>query len=169
MPFLVIGGLCITLYGAERLTRDIDLLVPETAKRDWRLLVEGMGYRFIHGTDSFQQFEDADANADGNLADLDLMLVSDDTWQKLNRVGRDVEIEGGVLARLPDPLHYVAMKLQAVRSASRRADNQDWSDILNVCRLFSISPRVGQAEEIVLRYGGEELLQKLESDLSKMP
>ena len=97
------------------------------------------------------------------------MLVSMDTWQKLNSVGRDIELAIGIAARLPDPLHFVAMKLQAVRSDSRRADNQDWSDILNVCRLFSISVRDSQTEQIVLRFGGEGLLRKLESDLSKMP
>ncbi len=163
--FLVIGGLCVTLYGIERLTRDIDLLIPERDSLAWRLMLERLGYRFLHGTHAFQQF---DGVAMGRPP-LDLMLVDDATWGKLDALARTVPLDASTSARLPEPLHCVAMKLKAVTSTQRRADNQDWGDILNLFRLFRIDPADGRTRELVLRYGDAALLDRLRADLERLP
>ncbi len=163
--FLIIGGLCVTLYGVERLTRDIDLLIPERDALAWRLMLERLGYRFIHGTHAFQQFEGLDLER----PPLDLMLVDDATWGKLDTRARTVTLDASTTARLPEPLHCVAMKLKAVTSPQRRADNQDWGDILNLFRLFQIDPADERTRELVLRYGDAALLDRLRADLERLP
>ena len=162
--FLIIGGLCATLYGVERLTRDIDFLIAPEDSLLWRLMVKKLGYEFTHGTQAFQQFEDPTKER----PPLDLMLVNESTWEKLVNIARKVNIDENTAAFLPDPLHYIAMKLQAFTDPLRRSDNSDWSDILNMAKHFDIQFATGQSREIVLRYSNEETLRLLESDLEKM-
>ena len=71
-----------------------------------------------------------------------------------------------VKALLPHPTHLVALKLNALASPHRRPGNADWSDIINLIREQKLSLADPEFRGIILRYGGEEILQKLQKDLS---
>jgi hypothetical protein len=66
---------------------------------------------------------------------------------------------------LPKPEHLIAMKLHAVSSPHRRPGNSDWSDILDLIKIHGLSLNDETFRAMILRYGGEQLLEKLTKDL----
>jgi len=58
------------------------------------------------------------------------------------------------------------MKLAALSSPHRRWDNEDWSDIIKLICKQKLSLEDPEFRSIVLKYGGEQVLQKLEKSLS---
>ena len=79
LPFLLIGGNAVILYGHPRNTIDLDLLIPQSKRSAWLDLVHGLGFRLHHGTDAFVQLEPASREG----APIDLMLVDERTWELL--------------------------------------------------------------------------------------
>ena len=52
------------LLGSPRMTIAIDLLVPAEKRSQWLDLMRGLGFRLLHGTEAFAQFE-ANPGPDG--------------------------------------------------------------------------------------------------------
>lgn len=162
LPFLLIGGHAVILYGVPRFTRDLDLLIPERAEQDWTLFLEKIGYLPYHRTHAFIQF---DAKQISETPPLDLILVDESTWEKLSDKANTESLGGDVTAQLPDPLHLIAMKLQASTSANRRSDATDWSDVLQLIQTQNLSLDDEGFASIVDKYGGPDALLRLKQDL----
>lgn len=166
LPHMLVGGNALLFHGVARFTRDIDFLIPESAVAAWRALLESRGLHCIHATDAFAQFE---GQAAGSVP-VDLMLVDASTWEKLKAAGRKETLAAGYAPLLPSPLHLIAMKLQASRSPARRHRQQDWSDVLELVRLWTTPGRDEQAvKQIFERYGGPEDWDRLRRDLPPPP
>ncbi len=163
LPFLVVGGHAVILYNVPRFTRDIDLLVPESAMAQWLAFLSRFRYRIYHRTDAFVQLE---PDEPGTLPPVDLMLVDAETWTKL--AAKAVERETGGELRLPVPhvWHLIAMKLAAAKSSHRRAAAVDWSDIFHLVEACQIDLADSEFRSIVRQYGGNDALQRLDSETS---
>ena len=72
LPFLLIGGNAVILFGFARSTIDIDLLVPTRLRSAWLDLMRELGFRLYHGTGAFAQFEPEEKT----ISSVDLMFVS---------------------------------------------------------------------------------------------
>ena len=72
LPFLLIGANAMILIGYIRNTIDIDFLVQSEKRSQWRDLMRDLGFRFLHGTGAFAQFEPAESGEPG----MDLMYVN---------------------------------------------------------------------------------------------
>ena len=163
LPYLMVGGHAMILYGVTRFTRDVDLLIPDTHEKSWiEFLSQNFGYRLYHSTHAFLQFE----NDSSNFPAVDVMLVDLKTWEKLNAKSQIKPLDFGAIAHLPHPTHLIALKLTAVSSPYRRKGNVDWSDIINLIHEQKLSLDDPEFRAIVLRYGSEEILIKLQKDLS---
>jgi len=158
LPCLLIGGNAVILHGHARSTVDLDLLVPARLRSRWLDLMRGLGYRFYHGTEVFVQLE---PTADEEVP-VDLMLVDEATWHALNEGAREAEI-GKVVARFPCAELLVALKLHAAGSPARTTPEVDWEDIRQLVRLRGLDPAKDAFRRIILRYGGESALQRIES------
>ena len=163
LPFLLIGGHAVILYGVPRFTRDIDLLIPESKETDWIQFLEKLGYTSYHRTPAFVQF---DTNKIGETPPLDLVLVDQPTWDKLFKKSQSQSLGGGISVSLPDPVHLIAMKLQAASSSTRRADATDWSDVLQLIHTQDLDLDDEGFAAIVNKYGGTDALTRLKQDLS---
>jgi hypothetical protein len=162
LPYLLVGGHAIILYGITRFTRDFDLLIPETHAEGWKqFLTTKFQYRLFHSTNAFLQFE----NESSTFPPVDIMMVDIGTWQKLLSKSRNVSLIPKVDARLPHPEHLIAMKLAAHASPTRRWDNEDWSDIIKLIHKQKLSLEDPEFRAIVIKYGSEEILQKLKNAL----
>lgn len=158
LPSLLIGGNALILLGHIRNTIDLDLLVPEESRSGWLDLLRELGYRLFHGTGAFAQFEPRD----GTGSPVDLMFVEQETWEKLLEGANATQL-GGEPVLLPRPEYLVALKLHAATSPTRSKPAVDWEDIRQIIRISRLDPAEGPFRELVLRYGGQDALAKIES------
>ncbi len=161
LPYLLIGGHAVILYSVPRFTRDIDFLVSTEVSIEWRQLLESLGYTFCHATKAFAQF---DPPKETDLAGVDLMIVDEDTWRKLDAEVVEKELDGGVVVRLPRVLHLIAMKLAASNSAHRRADAVDFSDVVRLIRVNEMDINDSETVAVIEKYGGGDTLTRLREE-----
>jgi hypothetical protein len=154
---LLIGGNAIILLGYIRNTVDLDLLLPEEARSQWLDLMREFGYRFLHGVSAFAQFEPPDENA----APVDLMFVEQATWQKLSEGAKEMDLAGECVL-VPRPEYLVALKLHAAASPTRSKPEVDWEDIRQIVRLCALKPEEEPFRSLILRYGGEDALRRIQ-------
>ena len=57
------------------------------------------------------------------------------------------------------------MKLTAAKAPGRRATGSDWNDILDLMRTCKIDLADPEFRQLVIRFGGEEALQRMEEGL----
>lgn len=154
---LLVGGNAIILLGYLRNTVDLDLLLPEGERSRWLDLLRELGYRFFHGVEAFAQFEPPEPDG----VPVDLMFVEQDTWEKLIAGAREATV-GDQRVLLPRPEYLVALKLHAASSATRAKPEVDWEDIRQIVRICSLDPADLSFRELILRYGGEDALRRIE-------
>ena len=138
LKFLIIGGNAVNAYGYNGTTLDVDLLITDTTLRDWRKFWESQGYAYIHQTEAFCQFRPKD---NPERLPVDLMIVSSDTYEKMEREQNTVEV-GGQPLKAPSPLHLIAMKLHACRNAERARSGKDLQDIAALIDHCAINTKV---------------------------
>jgi len=158
LPCLLIGGHAVILLGFPRNTIDVDLLVPLASRSAWLDLLRDLQFRLYHGSDSFAQFEPGGAG----MVSVDLMFVDDRTWSQLSSEPLERVVSGHSI-KLPRPEHLMALKLHAASSVARGKPEVDWEDIRQIVNICGIDPADPGTREIILRYGGEEALQRVES------
>ncbi|NJK92202.1 MAG: hypothetical protein HC904_10455 [Blastochloris sp.] len=66
---------------------------------------------------------------------------------------------------MPDPLHLIAMKLQAAKAPHRKQGAQDYSDVVALLELYNMKLNQPLVRDTVLKYGGQFALFHLQSML----
>jgi hypothetical protein len=150
LPFLLVGGNAMILWGVPRFTRDIDLLVTDAYRAEWHHLIMQLGYRLLHKVDAFEQFE-----CPGRPG-IDIMLVNADTWEKLLVAAQEVELDQEATALIPAVLHLIAMKLNAAKNPHRRADATDLQDVMALIRTLQIDTSSEEFVAILDRYASAD-------------
>ncbi len=161
LPCLVIGGNAAIHHGVPRFTRDIDLLIPESALDRWKSHLVHKGYIPIHSTEAFLQF----APPNIALPPLDFMIVNEGTWKKLNADAVEIPLAGTSL-KTPSALHLICLKLHATRSPSRRDTATDWQDIEIIAQQHNIDPTDPDISALLNAYGGPDASQILSKRLA---
>lgn len=157
LPRLLIGGNAVILLGFIRTTADFDLMVPVSARSRWVDLLRELGWKLYNGTGAFAQFEAAEKGG----TPFDRMFVSAETWDKVVAGAREVEL-AGEFVHLPKPEFLVALKLHAALSPTRSKPESDWEDIRQIVRICGLDPAEPAFRAIILRYGGEHALARIE-------
>lgn len=162
LPYLLVGGHAVILYGVTRFTRDVDFLIPATSIDAWTyFLTKTFRYRLFQSSHAFLRFE----NESLDQFPIDFMLVNQSTWKKL-ALGIEIkQLSPGIMVKLPNPTHLIAMKMVALDSPHRRKDNVDWSDIIHIIQEQKLSIEDPVFRDLILRYGGEKTLKKLRKAL----
>ena len=161
--FVLIGGHAINAHGYERTTLDFDFLVLGSDHEEWKKIMASLGYSPIHETAAFIQF----APEAGGPTRIDLMLVSDPTFEKLY-LASDSKIYGGKSMRVASVLHLIALKLHATRSWNRAVQGKDYYDIFNLIRIHRIDTNSEDFQQILSRYATESIRERLLSDLKRL-
>ena len=161
LPCLLVGGHAIILYQIPRFTRDIDFVVPDEALDRWLDFLQRLSYRVYHRSGAFIQLEPA---TPGSMPPVDLMLVDESTWAKLLAQAQERDAGEGMRLAVPHPWHLIAMKLTAAKSATRRASAVDWSDIFDLIQTCEIDLADLEFRKLVVQFGGEEALARLERE-----
>jgi Nucleotidyl transferase of unknown function (DUF2204) len=156
LPSLLIGANAIVLLGYIRNTIDLDLIVPEESRSQWLDLLRELGYRLFHSASAFAQFEAAERAG----TPVDLMFVDRPTWENLIEGAREMQFAGETML-LPRSEHLVALKLHAIRSPSRGKTEIDWEDIRQIVQICGLDPDEEPFRALILRYGGEDALERI--------
>ena len=157
LPCLLIGANAIIRLGYIRNTIDLDLLVPEDTRSGWLDVMRDLHYRLYHGVSAFAQFEPSDPSG----VPLDLMFVERKTWEKLSEGATATDLAGQPVL-IPRPEYLVALKLHAAASPSRSKPELDWEDIRQIVRICGLNPADESFRALILRYGGENALARIE-------
>jgi len=85
------------------------------------------------------------------------------TWEKLIAGAREMDLSGQRVL-VPRPEYLVALKLHAAASPTRSKPEVDWEDIRQIVRICALDPERDESfRELILRYGGEDALAKIQS------
>lgn len=158
MDFLLIGGQAMIHLGYQRLTMDADFLGPQETRDKWEKILSGFGYRLDNRTPAFDQFK----HDMPVWPRVDIMYVDQPTWSNLNNEAGD-KVHGKATVRVPSPRHMVALKLHAARSPSRIDADKDWIDIRQLVRRYNLDLEDPEFVKLVIRYGGDQALEKLKN------
>ena len=158
MDFLLIGGQAMSHLGYQRLTMDVDFLGPQETRERWEQTLSSFGYSLSNRTESFDQFH----HSTPGWPRVDIMYVNQTTWRNLSEEAGS-RVHGQVNIKVPSPRHMVALKLHAARSPSRSDPGKDWTDIRQLVKRHNLDTADREFATIVVRYGGEEALERLKN------
>ena len=96
------------------------------------------------------------------MVTVDLMFVDDGTWERLAAEPLERDVAGHPVI-IPQPEHLIALKLHSASSPERQRTEMDWEDIRQIIRVCGIDQMNPAFREMVLRYGGETALNRIES------
>ena len=154
-PFLVIGGHAVVLHGHLRNTFDLDLLISDSGFDAGRTALAALGYRTYFQTNAFLQL-----HAPENLPPLDLMIVDDRTFRRIEGTASEKSLDGEQI-RIPDVLRLVALKLHAVREPTRRTSETDWQDVAGLLLATNQNLEDPELQAIITQYGGPAALAEI--------
>lgn len=146
------------------MTFDIDLLVRRREAEKWRTLVESLGFECSTQQENFLQFTGSER---AGSWPLDLMLVNDQTFEKMWDQSQEIRYET-VLLRLPSVEHLIALKLHALRQNLLHRTIKDFQDVVGLVAANQIDLRSPAMRDIFERYGTPELYRKLKIACDQM-
>jgi len=155
IPFLVIGGHAVVLHGHQRNTFDLDLLISELSLPVTKSVLERLGYTPYFESGAFLQLTPRTG-----LPPLDLMIVDETTFTRLSHFTETRVFDGSTI-RIPDPKRLVAMKLHALKAASRVNREKDWDDVVGIIRASNLTIEDPEVKEIIQQHGSPGTIEEI--------
>ena len=146
--------------GAVLGTFDLDLLISDSKFDRGRAALTTLGYRTYFETDAFLQLQ-----APANLPPLDLMIVDDRTFGRIEVTSNEKVLDGEPI-RIPDVLRLIALKLHATRDPNRRTSETDWRDVAALLLKNNQNLENPELRAIISQYGGPTALAEIRRRLS---
>lgn len=156
LPFLVIGGNAVNVYGYDRKTMDLDLLVREDDRRAWDGLITSLGYRAHQIARVFHMYNPVA----GGLPPVDLMLVDSSTFSKLFAAPHSGVLENQPVS-VPALPHLIALKLHALRHGHPERQFRDLGDVVQLVRANQVNLASPEYQEILQKYADDTTRRKL--------
>jgi hypothetical protein len=150
LRFLVSGGQAVNALGYQRVTLDLDIVVPRSDRERWLVYLEAVGYTLFADGGGFLQLTPPRSTL--SPWPLDLMLTDGESFDRLWDAARAATLEG-VPTRIVAPMHMIAMKIHALRGGAEDRHPKDYQDIVGILRVQGIDPRSGEVAELFRRYG----------------
>lgn len=158
VDFLLIGGQAMSHLGFQRFTLDVDFMGCEETRTKWEEIMTRYGYSMAVTTAAFDQY----IHTTPGWPQVDIMFVNERTWQRITSEASEASA-GRTVVRLPSPRHMVALKLHSATSPERSEPAKDWADIEALVRIHKLDLSDEEFSKLVIRYGGEESLNRLKS------
>lgn len=154
---VLIGGFAVNHYGVARSTADIDFLITKDGYDKISPLLEQAGL-----TQDYIQ-EEVFVRLTSRKAysmDLDFMFVEQETLDKIIKEAEKVTIAGQKFT-VPSLSHLIALKLHAIKYNPGIREYKDLMDIVELIRANSVNIRASGFRQLCLKYGTEELYNKI--------
>jgi len=153
---VLIGGFAVNYYKVSRQTADVDFLITKDGYEKILSLLEAEGLKEDYTQEVFARLTADKAD----FMDLDFMFVDKETLDKIIKEGKTVEIaEQKFIA--PCLNHLIALKLHAIKHNPEIRELKDFLDIAELIKVNKINIKSDEFRALCLKYGTEELYNKL--------
>ena len=160
LPYLIVGGHAVNLYGFARETADLDLLVCMQDRAAWITLFASLDYRIFSEAPNFVQLASDKAAA----WPIDLMLVRPATFKPMFDDSRVVEFYG-TSSRIPSLEHLIALKLHALKNTRPHRFLKDFLDVENLLRINQLDVKSEKIRRWFEKYASMDLYEKIRAAL----
>jgi hypothetical protein len=160
LPFLIIGGHAVNLYGFPRETADLDFLVCSDDRPPWIALFNDLGYHIFSDRPNFVQLTSQKETA----WPVDLMLVQPSTFKPMLDASRAVEFYG-THSRVPTLEHLIALKLHAIKNTRSHRFLRDFLDVQNLIEVNHLDIKSETIRRLFEKYATMELYEKMSTIL----
>ena len=164
LPFLVIGGHAVNLYGFARETADLDFLVCSDDRSSWMSLFADLGYHVFSDAPNFVQL----ASDKSAAWPVDLMFVQSATFKPMLDGSRVVEFYG-TASRIPTLEHLIALKLHALKNTRPHRFLKDFLDVENLVRINHLEIKSENIRRLFEKYATMELYEKMSAAFDEGP
>lgn len=162
LPFLVVGGHAVNLYGYARETADLDFLVCLDDRPSWITLFADIGYHIFNDAMNFVQL----ASEKESAWPVDLMFVRAATFEPMLAASRVVEFYG-TTSRIPTLEHLIALKLHALKNTRPHRFLKDFLDVENLMRINHLEIKSENTRRLFEKYATLELYEKMSAALDQ--
>lgn len=159
---ILIGGFALNSYKVTRQTLDVDFLIT---KEDFNKLIpilEKDGYTLDYNQEVFARLK----NNELGIFDIDFMFVEKETFEKICKEAKEIKIANQKYI-VPSLNHLIALKLHAIKYNPKVREYKDLPDIINLIRINEVDYMENNFHQLCLKYGTEELYQKIILNLRK--
>jgi predicted nucleotidyltransferase len=155
LSFLIIGGHAVNAYGYSRFTEDLDVLINKEEKSTWLTALEAQGFSLYNDGGTFLQMTPP-SGADP----LDLMLVTPETFTKLNEGNKTVEI-CGLQMRVPSLESLFALKLHVLKQEVPNRSYKDLMDILSLAECNEVDLHSDKFRNLCEKFGSRKIYERI--------
>lgn len=152
---VLIGGFAVNYYKVARQTADVDFLTTEDDFEKILGMLKEEGFKVEFRNEVFAGL----SAAKGYIMDLDFMFVEEDTLDKIIEEGKIASI-GKQKFTVPSVRHLIALKLHAMKYNAKR-QYKDLLDIIELIKANKVNVTDSDFKELCLKYGTEELYNKI--------
>ena len=153
---VLIGGFAVNHYKVSRQTADVDFLITkEDFEKIWDSLKKA-GYKESFVQENFAQLESTQLS----LRNVDFMFVDRSTLDKILKEAGSLTISGQKFV-VPSLNHLIALKLHAIKNNEKNRLMKDLPDIVNLIKNNGIDVRNEDFKNLCLKFGTENLYQRL--------
>ncbi|MDD5774059.1 MAG: nucleotidyltransferase [bacterium] len=158
---VLIGGFAVNYYKVTRQTADVDFLITKKDFEKISVSLKKAGYKKDFAQDVF-----ARCTSDNFLMDIDFMFVDKETLDKIMKDGEKISIAGQKFI-VPSLNNLIALKLHSIKHNKKIREFRDLPDIINLIRVNNLDFNSPEFKELCLKYGTEEIYQKLLTSLKE--
>lgn len=157
IPFLVIGGYAVFAHGYLRATDDLDLIVQRGRRAQLSKLLGDLGMTIKQDAATFLQFDPPDTTG----MDVDLMFVSEDVFDQLERKAVEAKVEG-TSVKVVALLHLIALKCHALQHSKSIRRLKDMDDLIQLILINRLDLKDPELRTTILKHGNAEIYKKLQ-------
>ncbi len=153
---VLIGGFAVNYYRVTRQTADVDFLIT---KNDFNKIINYLkksGYKEGLIQDNFAQLKSTKIS----LMDVDFMFVDQETLNKILKNGNKITIAKQEFF-VPSLYNLIALKLHSIKYNQKIRLIRDLPDIINLVIINKINVKEDQFKEMCLKYGTQDIYQKI--------
>ncbi len=153
---VLIGGFAVNYYKVTHQTADVDFLITKDDFDKILTLLEEEGYEKDYSQDVFVKL----TSSQHYLMDIDFMFVDTETLSKITKDAKEIIIAKQKFM-VPSLNHLIALKLHSLKFNLKMRENRDLPDIIELIRVNKVNVRGSGFKEICLKFGTEELYNRV--------
>lgn len=149
IPFLLVGGLSLSVHHVERATQDVDLFCRKDLFSRFDGAMKRLGYEMLHEpTELYVRYSQSGRSI------VDFIFANESTFAQMEASAKE-SVVLGARVRTPCLEHLLAMKLFALEQGKRL---KDMADVAELARANGLDVRGPEFERLCLKYASPRWL-----------
>ena len=153
---ILIGGFAVNFYKVSRATADVDFLITKSDYDKISDYLINEGFRLVSEHENFSHFQ----GAGPGLIGADFMFVDEETFGKIKQEGQKLKVGKNEFV-VPSLNHLIALKLHSMKFNFKDRLAKDFPDIIGLIRTNNVDIRHKDFKTLCLKYGSDEIYNKI--------